>query len=140
MDLFLGIDLGASSLKVALVDKTGQPVDTARGDIEHKPPPAGFSEQDPADWRDALADACHALAGRQADGLSHVKALRFRVARILPFCAMPAAQPLRPAIMWTTNARPMKRGVWPRRAKWKNFRQSPASHMDIAAAYLAGTP
>lgn len=100
MDLFLGIDLGASSLKVALIDETGRPVDTERVALSTSRPQAGFSEQDPADWRDALADACQALAGRQADGLARVKALSLSGGAHIAVLCDGTAQPLRPAIMW----------------------------------------
>ena len=105
MDLFLGIDLGASSLKASLLDTHGRLVDTARIALRTDHPAAGHSEQDPAAWRGAMLAACHELAARQngqsENRLTNVQAMSFSGgAHIAVFCDADA-RPLRPAILWS---------------------------------------
>ena len=100
MDLFLGIDLGASSLKACLVDGQGRQVKDARVEIATAHPANGFSEQDPADWRLAMARACMALAGGQ-NGLVDVKAVSFSGGAHIAVLCDGEARPLRPAILWS---------------------------------------
>jgi len=54
---FLGIDLGTSGLRALLVDKNGAPVGSTERNYEATQPQPGWSEQDPADWIDALDGA-----------------------------------------------------------------------------------
>ncbi len=48
--MFLGIDLGTSSVKAVLVDDTGRVVDQASAPLMVSRPHPLWSEQDPADW------------------------------------------------------------------------------------------
>ncbi|MDF1609413.1 FGGY family carbohydrate kinase [Hoeflea sp. YIM 152468] len=56
-DLFLGIDLGAGSLKVTLIDATGAVVAEAAAPVTTAAPESGWSEQDPANWWTAVCSA-----------------------------------------------------------------------------------
>jgi xylulokinase len=74
--MYLGIDLGTSSVKAALFDAEQQLIGQASQSLEVSRPHPGWSEQDPeAWWRaleaavDALA-ASHSLAGLRGIGLS----------------------------------------------------------------------
>ena len=54
---FLGIDLGTSGVRVLLVDENGQPLGASERHYSVSHPHHGWSEQDPADWIQALEDA-----------------------------------------------------------------------------------
>ncbi len=54
MNLYIGIDLGTSSLKGLLVNEEGEILRTASSDYEVYYPENGWSEQDPADWVKAM--------------------------------------------------------------------------------------
>ncbi|MDD9908153.1 MAG: xylulokinase [Ahrensia sp.] len=58
---FLGIDLGTSGLRALLVDKNGTPIGSAERSYEVSNPRPGWSEQNPADWIDALEAAVFEL-------------------------------------------------------------------------------
>lgn len=58
---FLGIDLGTSGLRALLVDDHGVPVGSAEGSCDVSHPFDGWSEQDPAQWINALYIAVEAL-------------------------------------------------------------------------------
>ena len=101
MSFFLGIDLGASALKLSLIDAHAQYVGGCSMGLEtHKPEP-GHSEQNPADWRTALQNG---LGRLHADFPTELQALRAIVftggAHIAVLCD-DANKPLRPAIMWS---------------------------------------
>ncbi len=54
---FLGIDLGTSGLRALLVDSDGNPIGATERHYEALNPNPGWSEQDPADWIEALEAA-----------------------------------------------------------------------------------
>ena len=54
MNLYIGIDLGTSSLKGLLVNEEGEILRTASSDYEVYYPENGWSEQNPADWVKAM--------------------------------------------------------------------------------------
>ena len=63
--MYLGIDLGTSSVKALLIDADQRVVGSATAPLEVSRPHPGWSEQDPADWIAATAKALDALkAGR----------------------------------------------------------------------------
>lgn len=95
--MFLGIDIGTSSVKAALVDEAGAIAEQASAPLAVARPKPGWSEQDPADWWSATNSAVSALsvaARRQvrAIGLSG----QMHGAVLLDG----ADRPLRPAILW----------------------------------------
>lgn len=95
--MFLGIDIGTSSVKAALVDEAGTIVEQSSAPLSVARPKAGWSEQDPADWWAASNAAVTALspAARKqvrAIGLSG----QMHGATLLDA----ADRPLRPAILW----------------------------------------
>lgn len=97
MRLFLGIDLGASSLKACVIDDSGKRRAMTRAAVKTLLPAPGHVEQDPHDWRMALDAALQALssadraqiAGICFSGGAHIGALCDAQAR-----------PLQNAIMW----------------------------------------
>ena len=48
--MYLGIDLGTSSVKVLLIDAGQDVIGSATAPLEVSRPHPGWSEQDPADW------------------------------------------------------------------------------------------
>src|SRR5689334_8659396 len=63
--MFIGIDLGTSSIKTILVGEDGRLIATASEPLQLSRPSAGFSEQDPESWYQATIAALDSLA-RQA--------------------------------------------------------------------------
>ena len=53
-DLLLGVDLGTSSVKAAVIDLSGTTVAAAAEDYSVQQPRPGYAEQDPVAWWDAL--------------------------------------------------------------------------------------
>jgi xylulokinase len=95
-----GIDLGTSSLKVALCDEAGRVVSSAAADYPIYAPTPGVAEQDPADWwaalRTALAQALSGCGGR-GDSLAAI-GLSGQMHGIVPLDQ--SGQALRRAIIW----------------------------------------
>ncbi|HEY2465859.1 MAG TPA: xylulokinase [Steroidobacteraceae bacterium] len=60
--MYLGIDIGTSAVKAAVVDDTGSVVDQASSALKVSRPHALWSEQDPADWWSAANNAVSGLA------------------------------------------------------------------------------
>ena len=54
--LYIGIDLGTSACKLLLVDGTGQVQNTVTKEYPLSFPRPGWSEQDPAHWRQAVLE------------------------------------------------------------------------------------
>ena len=64
MELYIGIDLGTSSVKLMLSDAEGTIKSTVTREYPVSYPRSGWSEQSPADWWDAVCDAIpHLLDG-----------------------------------------------------------------------------
>jgi len=64
--LMLGIDLGTSSVKLCLMDESGEVIASARREYPVIGQEEGFYEQNPEDWTSAIASAMndiHAFAG-----------------------------------------------------------------------------
>lgn len=95
--MFLGVDIGTSSVKAVLVDETGAISAQGSAPLTVSRPHPGFSEQDPQAWWQATVDAVRALpaAAREAvravglSGQMHGATLLDREDRVL-----------RPAILW----------------------------------------
>lgn len=95
--MYLGIDIGTSSVKAVIVDDQDAVVEQASAALNVSRPQAGWSEQNPADWWTATNAAVKALPARaraavKAVGLSG----QMHGATLLDA----ADKPLRPAILW----------------------------------------
>ena len=55
--MYLGLDIGTSAVKVAVVDDTGSVVDQASAPLAISRPNPKWSEQNPADWWSATNSA-----------------------------------------------------------------------------------
>ncbi|MCL1944809.1 MAG: xylulokinase [Firmicutes bacterium] len=73
--MYLGVDLGTSSLKVLLCDNQGLVLDTAKKEYESSFPNIGYSEQNPQEWLNAFVDTLKELSTR--NDISQIKAISF---------------------------------------------------------------
>ncbi|MGH8269582.1 MAG: FGGY family carbohydrate kinase, partial [Steroidobacteraceae bacterium] len=95
--MYLGIDIGTSSVKAVLLTEQGTLAASASAPLEVSRPAPGFSEQDPEAWWQAAVRAINALpdtsrAKVRAVGLSG----QMHGATLLDA----QERPLRPAILW----------------------------------------
>lgn len=95
--MYLGIDIGTSSVKAVIVDDADAVVEQASAPLDVLRPHPGWSEQDPADWWAATNAAVTSLPARarrevRAAGLSG----QMHGATLLDA----SDTPLRPAILW----------------------------------------
>ena len=74
---FLGIDLGASGLKLCLLDENLQNVATFTRPLATSHPHAGWAEQDPLDWRTALYEALRDMAQNYPQEAKRVAGIGF---------------------------------------------------------------
>ena len=61
--MYLGIDIGTSSVKAVIVDDKDTVVEQASAPLNVSRPHPGWSEQSPADWWSATQAAVKALPG-----------------------------------------------------------------------------
>jgi xylulokinase len=66
MNTFLGIDLGTSGLKVALLTERGRLIGSEYCEYPLLSPQAGYAEQDPETWWQGFVAACRNLKSRHA--------------------------------------------------------------------------
>lgn len=95
--MYLGIDIGTSSVKVVALDDRDVVVEQASAPLTVSRPYNGWSEQNPADWWRATQDAVSGISARirrsvEAIGLSG----QMHGATLLDA----TDRPLRPAILW----------------------------------------
>jgi xylulokinase len=95
--MYLGIDIGTSSVKAVIVDDDDAVVEQASAPLSVSRPQASWSEQDPADWWIATNAAVKSLTAKarrsvRAVGLSG----QMHGATLLDA----SDKPLRPAILW----------------------------------------
>ncbi|MAS06097.1 MAG: xylulokinase [Ahrensia sp.] len=98
--MYLGIDLGTSSVKALLIDAEQAIVDSASAEVALSRPHQGWSEQDPADW---IAATENALAGLQRNHAAEMAAVRgIGLSGHMHGATLLGAdnEVLRPCIMW----------------------------------------
>ncbi len=96
----LGIDLGTSELKLALVDATGALVASAGAPLTVSRPHPHWAEQHPHDWWDALVIAANALRSRHPDAWDAVRAIGLSGQMHGAVLVDEERRVLRPAILW----------------------------------------
>jgi xylulokinase len=72
MSRFLGIDLGTTGLKVALLTETGQLVGSECCEYPILSPQRGYAEQDPEAWWTGFVTACRCLKDQYPSGFDDV--------------------------------------------------------------------
>lgn len=73
--MYLGLDLGTSSVKALLIDETQSVVGSATAALSVERPHPGWSEQDPANWITAVRAAVSQLAASQPTEVGAVKGI-----------------------------------------------------------------
>ena len=100
MNTALGIDLGTSELKVALVDESGAIVASAGAPLAVSRPHPHWAEQHPHDWWAALVIAARELRARHADAWARVQAIGLSGQMHGAVLVDEERRVLRPAILW----------------------------------------
>lgn len=98
--MFLGIDLGTSSVKALLVDDDERLVAEASAPLEVSRPRPLWSEQDPEDWWSAALSAVDSLRDAAPGALSATRALGLSGQMHGATLLDAADAVLRPAILW----------------------------------------
>lgn len=112
----LGIDLGTSAVKVALVDRHGRVVDGEREPYPMLREPFGAMEQDPRDWTRAVLACVHRLAVRQDLALVSAVGLTGQLPTLV---VVRDGQPLGYAVTWLDG----RADAWTRRHLGPRLRQ-----------------
>ncbi len=96
----LGIDIGAGSLKVTVVDANGRDCGSASDGYPTYTLHPGWSEQDPEDWWRALCDAVPRALATAALPASSVRAVAFSAGAHSPVLIDRQGRLVRRAILW----------------------------------------
>src|ERR1700722_5051953 len=97
--MYLGLDCGPSGLKALLADESGEPVANAARSYSPSRPRAGWSEQNPDDWANAMAGAIADLRNIATKPLGALKAVGFSGQMHGAVLLDRADKPIRPAIL-----------------------------------------
>ena len=98
--MYLGIDLGTSSVKVLLVDDAERIVGDASSPLSVSRPRPLWSEQDPEDWWRATVDAVERLRHEHAAALAAVRAIGLSGQMHGATLLDAGDSVIRPAILW----------------------------------------
>lgn len=97
--MYLGIDLGTSGLRALLVDDAGTPVSAAEHQLSVSNPRRGWSEQNPADWIEALETVVCKLRSKHSR-FSELKGIGVAGHMHGAVLLDKAGKVLRPCILW----------------------------------------
>jgi xylulokinase len=100
MAVLLGIDLGAGSLKATLIDVTGRTLAEAAAPVATRTPKPGWSEQDPAEWWQALTAAVPQVLEKAGLPAGEIAAVGLSAGAHIAVLEDADGQVIRPAIMW----------------------------------------
>ncbi|HEX7686416.1 MAG TPA: FGGY family carbohydrate kinase, partial [Burkholderiaceae bacterium] len=100
MNTVLGIDLGTSELKLALLGEDGRLLATAGAPLAVSRPRPHWSEQHPQDWWDALVAAAATLRAAHPAEFAAVQAIGLAGQMHGAVLLDAAGMVLRPAILW----------------------------------------
>ena len=98
--MYLGIDVGTSSVKAVLIDESQKTVASETAPLEVSRPHAGWSEQDPDDWWTATAGTLDALARAHGKAMAAVKGIGLSGHMHGATLIDKADKPLRPCMLW----------------------------------------
>ncbi|PCJ49818.1 MAG: xylulokinase [Candidatus Hydrogenedentota bacterium] len=98
--MYLGIDLGTSAVKAVLVDDAGDLIGQADAPLEVSRPHPLWSEQDPADWWDAVNTAVNVLKEYHPVELNAVRGIGLSGQMHGATLLDSSNHPVRPAILW----------------------------------------
>ena len=71
--MYLGIDLGTSSVKIVLIDGRQRMIGTVSSHLSVSNPKPGWSEQDAAQWIQAVEAALTQLSKEYSEAMAKVK-------------------------------------------------------------------
>ena len=98
--MYLGIDIGTSSVKAVVMDDQDRPVATASAPIALSHPRPLWSEQAPQDWWQAVVDSLDTLAAQVPAAMAAVRGIGLS-GQMLGVTLLDAADaPIRPALLW----------------------------------------
>ena len=100
MATVLGLDLGTSSLKLALIDAEQRVIATAEQPLAVSNPAPGASEQDPEDWWSALERGIGAVRAAAPEDFARVGAIGLSGQMHGAVWLGADDRPLRPAMLW----------------------------------------
>lgn len=98
--MYLGLDFGTSSVKALLVDDAQCVLASATRALPISRPAPGHSEQNPADWWQAMLDAVDALKAAQPAAIAAVRGIGLSGQMHGAVLLDAADEVLRPAILW----------------------------------------
>ena len=98
--MYLGLDIGTSSVKAVLIDDRQRIVASETADLEVSRPHSGWSEQDPDSWWVACAAVLDKLAASHKAALSGVRGIGLSGHMHGATLIDSADKPLRPCILW----------------------------------------
>jgi xylulokinase len=73
--MYLGIDVGTSSVKAVLIDEGQKTIASETAPLEVSRPHSGWSEQNPDDWWTATGDVLDRLVRAHAKAMSAVRGI-----------------------------------------------------------------
>jgi xylulokinase len=98
--MYLGVDIGTSSVKAVVMDDDDRPVATASAPLALSHPRPLWSEQAPQDWWQAVAGSLDALAAEAPAAMAAVRGIGLS-GQMLGVTLLDAADaPIRPALLW----------------------------------------
>lgn len=100
MSYVLGIDLGTGSLKGLLFNESGELITTADQKYALSQPKAGYSEQNPLDWKEAMFKVMDELKDRVSDFSEQLVAISFSGQMHSLVLLDRQNEVIRPAILW----------------------------------------
>ncbi|MBC8036559.1 MAG: xylulokinase [Rhizobiales bacterium] len=98
--MYLGLDIGTSSVKGVLIDTEQKIVATASAALKVSRPHPGWSEQAPGDWWKACNTVVKALAKAKPKAVAAVEGIGLSGQQHGATLLDHAGKPLRPAILW----------------------------------------
>lgn len=98
--MYLGIDIGTSSVKAVVIDDDDRPTAAASAPLALSHPKPLWSEQAPEDWWQAVVDSLDALAAVAPAAMAAVRGIGLS-GQMLGVSLLDAADtPIRPALLW----------------------------------------
>ena len=97
----LGVDIGSSNMKVIYLDDKGVVLGSASKELLTTYPHAGWSEQDPEEWFEALRYCVAEIFDRQGQDRARLGAICIVAAAHTPVLVDKDDRVLRPAVLWT---------------------------------------
>jgi xylulokinase len=98
--MFIGIDLGTSSIKSILIGEDGRLIATASEPLQGSRPAPGFSEQDPESWYQATLGALDNLAKQAPREMAAVRGIGLSGQQHGATLLDKDGKALRPCILW----------------------------------------